>query len=212
MTKIVDAVMEHAGRIMLSGRKVDEVSATVATWDACVAGLMRPETTPDPRLNEAAKLLWVLCSSRTVCTAMTEVPSLHFMGLIKDKTDGKDRGVVLIPLNWIKLFADDPWLQIGAVMYSASKARDFWNKKISASKREFEDVERRAKAYEAEFLRIAIRDQSKKRFKATAYQGAVLGAFGSFPADLEYESKPFDLARAQAEFADYSERGIQAPE
>ncbi len=210
MTRIVDAVMEHAGRIMLGRAKVDEVSATVATWDACVAGLMRPETTPDPRLNDVAKLLWVLCSSRTVCTAMTEVPSLHFMGLIKDKTDGKDRGVVLIPLNWIKLFSVDPWLQLGAVMYSASKARDFWNKKIADEAGGLE-VERRAKAYEAEFLRLAIRDQSKKRFKATAYQGAVLGAFGSFPSDLEYESKPFDLERAQAEFADYSERGIQAP-
>ena len=210
MTRIVDAVMEHAGRIMLGRAKVDEVSATVATWDACVAGLMRPETTPDPRLNDVAKLLWVLCSSRTVCTAMTEVPSLHFMGLIKNRADGKDRGVVLIPLNWVKLFSVDPWLQLGAVMYSASKARDFWNKKITDEASGLE-VERRAKAYEAEFLRLAIRDQSKKRFKATAYQGAVLGAFGSFPPDLEYESKPFDLVRAQAEFADYSERGIEAP-
>lgn len=209
MTKIMDAVMEHAGRAMLGMGQPDAVAATVATWNACVATLMSPEVTPAPRLNDAASLLWSLCSSRTICTAMMpDVPSLSFIGLVTRDDSGREIGIIAIPENWLRLFAVDPWLQLGAVMYSASRARDFWSGKL----REIDIVtERRAKAHEAEFLRFALADESKKRFKATAYQGAVLAAFPSFPTDLEYESVPFDLARAQAKFGDYSDRGIQLP-
>lgn len=209
MTKIMDAVMQLAGIALLSDdvqRKPQE-AVFVATWDACLGALRDPAITPDARLNELATLCWRLVSSRTVSTVMIETVkqvSFAVVGTVENKP-----GIIILPKNWPVLFAKEPWMQLGAVVYAASQARDFWNNRLLGHAAE---AERRGKAYEAILLRMAARDESAKwPFAQNAYQIEVTEEFADFPQDLVYEGLDFDLGRASALFSDFSRRGIVAP-
>lgn len=204
MTKIMDSVMALAG-YSLMGIKPDVASAIVATWDACLGALCDRNVMPDPKLNRLATMSWTLVHSRVVSTAMIPgVPTLAFMGLVRGE---KQIGVIAIPEDWLRQFATDPWMQLGAIVYSTSKARDLWADKLLDGR-----VEERAKAFEARFLRLAVSDASTSRpFKPNDYQTKVLTAFPAFPEEIDYEPEPFDLARARARFEDFSERGIRDP-
>jgi len=204
VTKIMDGVMLLAGKALVNAGP-DVASVIVATWNACVGALRDPSVVPDKRINDLAGLLWTLVSSRTVCTAMIAgVPTLSFMAL---ERGSRQVALIAIPEDWVAHFAKDPWMQLGATVYSASKARDYWSGRVATR-----DVNQRAMAFEAILLRLAAADESEAQpFKPNEYQAKVLAAFPSLPAAFDYEPEPFDLESAKRRFDDFSERGIQAP-
>lgn len=207
MTRIMDAIMGVAGRtIMPKGPGVTPVEVVVATWDACLLALIDPATTPEGRLNKLAGLMWELVSSRVVTTAMTdEVKTITFAAVSRND---KFAGLVLIPENWIRLFAVDSWMQACAITHVSSKACDLWSGRLMAA-----DVERRARAYESVLLGLAAKDESvTRKFEANDYQRKVIADFASgIPEGLLYTSCPFDVTRAKAEFVSYDGNEIQVP-
>jgi hypothetical protein len=210
MTQIMDAIMATAGRTLLDreeeGNTLDPAAVLTATWDACLCALSEPKATPDTHLNRLAGLMWQLCGSRTVTTAATdEVKTISFLAMNEDE---KLVGAVLIPDNWVKMFAVEPWMQLGAIVHTASKARDFWNGRILDV-----NVERRARAFEYLALALAVKDTSASRkFAANDYQKKVLAEFeAGVPKGLLGDSRPFDLERARAAFRSFSKLEIRPP-
>lgn len=172
-----------------------------------VGMLANPAEVPLPAINDLAGLMWRLVGSHTTEVAGTDMPqvtSLAFLGMVWPAKK-MSQGVFLFPLGYSKTLLNDTWMQLGGVVYNASKARDLWNGKLA----DHANVMKRAAAYEAQFLRYAL---TQPGFTPNGYQQGVLDENTvDMPPELAYTSRPFDLDRAQREFKSYSGFPIMQP-
>lgn len=149
-------------------------------------------TFPNPELRKFGELLWDIVGNRLVPVAIgPNVPSVSFAGYLQGSVM---RGLIILPPFWKKMVKEDPIMQLGAVIYSGSKAIDFYNNILDAG-----TLDPRAQMFEAEYLRTVKREEPS--FQFNAYQKQVLA---NFPKGLDdekaapyrYESKPFFVAQA----------------
>jgi hypothetical protein len=182
------------------------VQFTETAFTSMVAALSNSLLFQSEAVNSACRGLWDLVGSRVVEFTVTpggQLESLHFLGI--ERANGSYQGAIVAPRCWPKMVVSDPWMQLGATVFMASKARDFWNAKL----RDAPIVVERAKAHEAEFLRLAMRDAT---FSPTEYQLEVLNAFpASIPQALRYDSESFSLERAKRMFVSFSHRQFRDP-
>lgn len=76
------------------------------------------------------------------------VPSLSFWG---EQRGVESIGMVLAPEDFYIRVLEDPYMQLGALVFNASKARDYYNGILA----DFNALQQRAYAYEAEYLNTA---------------------------------------------------------
>jgi len=125
------------------------------------------------RINQHMTRVWHLVGSNTTPAALHQtVRTVSF--LVVGRTADTARGVLLVPPAWSEMCVQDPILQIGALVFCGSQAIDFYNNKIrdEATGRL---AERRALAYEAEFL-LTVKT-TQPGWKPTEYQKKVMAEF-----------------------------------
>lgn len=141
-------------------------------------------------INKLGALCWDLVGNNICPFTMTSVPSLSFWSEYNSKTQASV-AFIMCPEKWIDLVKENHFMQFGAVVCAASKARDYWNRKLTSNE-ELMNSNKRGYAYEAEFLKFAL---SKEKFKLNEYQLKVMNHYPNGLASLEnslrYESRPY---------------------
>lgn len=146
-----------------------------------------------PLIKDACDLLFQLVGAKITPVAATNaVDSLHFFAESKDKEFTQARAFILLPVNFAQMGVMFPPLHLGGIVYIASKAKDYWNRKIN------EDTDKRAISMEAEFLHTLFKDHPQlveSGAYPTPYQAKVLKKYpegiGS-ALDYHYKTRPFD--------------------
>jgi hypothetical protein len=145
-----------------------------------------------PVVKDACDLLWQLVGSKiTPAAATNAVNSIHFFVESKDKEFKTARAMILLPENFARMSVSNPPFYMGGLVYTASKAKDYWNLKIADEKA----VEQRAHSMEAEFLHTVIRDYPQIESGLTPYQRKILEKYPEgieSALDVHYKTRPFD--------------------
>jgi len=161
--------------------------AIVPIFDAGVAYLMDNKTFPNPEINQLMLLFARLVSNEVTPTGVTDaVPTL---GFFCEKLRLDEKALVLIPIDFVEQFRENPIRQLGALVYIASQARDFYNGRYYDRRQ----MKHRAYAFEAEFvLTMQLIDPE---FVPDEYQRQIIGhlplGLRSLPPALSYESMPY---------------------
>jgi hypothetical protein len=145
------------------------------------------------RIRSIARVVWDLVGHKRVLVAIgPDVPSLTFTVM---RYKGLDQGLVLIPKGWPTMVEDDPFMQLGAILFVGAQVVDFYNDRLVGDS----GAQRRWQAYEAELLRTL--KQTLPRWEPNAYQQEILDRYpdgiDSPGVDL-YPYKPYDPAQGTA--------------
>jgi hypothetical protein len=133
----------------------------------------------NPEIASLAKYTKELLEREYVVLTMGDVPSLTMAVLGKDNMIA---GLIVAPYNWIEMCDQDPPCQLGAIIFCASQAADFYNGRLS------EEIKKRGEAYEAEYLK-GIRDMPG--LKLNDYQRHVVKSFpDGIPPEMVAPLKP----------------------
>ena len=148
---------------------------------------------PNDRIRALGRVVWDLVSHKQVLVAIgPDVPSLSFTVMrIKELHQAH----VLIPRSWSQMVADDPFMQLGAILFVGAQAVDFYNDRLIDDR----GAHRRWHAYEAELLRTLR--TSLLRWEPNEYQREILVRYpdGLDSKDVElYPFKPYEAARGSA--------------
>jgi hypothetical protein len=124
---------------------------------------------PNDRIRALARVVWDLVGHKRVLVVLgSEVPSLSFTVM---RHGAVDQGIVLLPRNWPQMAADDPFMQLGAILFVGAQVVDFYNDRLVGNR-----VARfRWGAYEAELLFTLARILSD--WKPNEYQREVLARY-----------------------------------
>lgn len=131
---------------------------------------------PNDRVRALARVVWDLVGHKRVLVALgPNVPTLSFTA-VQRQGNGVVQGIVLIPKLWSRMVEDDPFMQLGAILFVGAQVVDFHNDRL------FHDPGARSRwhAYEAELLRTL--GQKLPSWEPNGYQREVLA---KFPAGLD---------------------------
>lgn len=146
-----------------------------------------------PLLKDACDLLWKLVGSKITPAAATNVVnSLHFFVESKDKELKTARAMILLPEDFAFMSTINLPFHLGGIIYTASKAKDYWNLKIADDE---QVIEKRAHSMEAEFLLTVIRDYPRIQEALNPYQRKILQKYPEgieSALDVHYKTRPFD--------------------
>lgn len=157
--------------------------------------LRSPHITPHRKINALAALEWDLIGNNMTPTALADVPQVHFGASVTN--EGK-KAVILCPMDFYERVSEDFVFCAGALVFVGSQARDWYNDKLCWFDTDGrlvdgrEEVSKRARAYEAEWL-LFIQGLNIG-YEFNEYQQKVLEyspeGLDSHP-ELIYDSKPF---------------------
>jgi hypothetical protein len=167
---------------------------------AIVDMLRRPEITPNHRINKLAALVWELIGHDMIPSSLGAVSDVHFAAEI---TSEFQKAAIICPMDFAKSVKADVVYSMGAIVYVASQARDYFNGKFvrfhEATGKWLDcrrEVTERARAYESEFLHTI--ESMATGYAFNDYQQKVMrgfpGGLASRPR-LMYESKPFVVGK-----------------
>ena len=149
---------------------------------------------PNDRVNALARVIWDLIGHKQVLAAIgPDVSTLAFtvMGF-----KGQPRqGVILIPKQWPQMVTDDPFMQLGAILFVGVQVVDYYNDRLIGDP----GTRRRWHAYEAELLRT-LRTLLPS-WQLNEYQREILERFpdGLDSKDVDlYPYKPYAPAQEDA--------------
>ena len=142
---------------------------------------------PNRWINDLMGIVWDIIGRRIVPAAVgpTATPSMAVHGY---------KAIILLPQTWPAMMAQDPIMQVGAMVFVGSQARDF-HRGLIRSIAGSEMAKMRAKAYEAEYLKTCL-SLSIGSPTFNEYQREVLAMFPNgltSRPDLAYESGRFQL-------------------
>ncbi len=101
---------------------------------------------PNERIRAMGRVIWDLVGNKQTVTAIgPAVPSLGFTVMKKEKMH---QAMILIPRTWPQMVEDDPFMQLGAILFVGAQAVDFYNDRLFREA----NARRRWHAYEAELL------------------------------------------------------------
>lgn len=144
-----------------------------------VDALRNPVLMPVESISNLMKLFWHLVGQKITPAAQVEgIPSLSFFVEIEN---GKHVAMVMLPPHWLEHVAKNVHEQMGAIVYCASQAKDYYNAKIFDK----EAVLTRAACYEAELMNY-FKTHAKDWHK-TPYQEDLMKRFPNGLADLKEE-------------------------
>ena len=105
--------------------------------------------------------------------------------------------VVMCPENWYEQLRADPHMQMGALAYVASQAKDYWNHKFITlpgedAQKKKKEVHDRAWSNEAELLHYFQR--TAPNFNPNDYQKHVMGKYplGTLSVPHNYVDRDYD--------------------
>lgn len=164
---------------------------TVRVFDSLVDFLRDPNTFPHPEINQLVTLMWRLIGNKEIPVVLDQwgIPTMSFVVI---GNDIKQMPMFIIPQNFISQVAQNPVLQLGAIVNMASQARDFYVGKIK--KGSSNEVNRRAKAWEAEALITLKQMAQQENFDLVfnKYQLQILAenpqGLRSLPPELNYST------------------------
>lgn len=172
-------------------------SCKLMEWEfSQLVDVMRQEVMlPFPRINILMSLFWRLVGNKISPVVMgSSVPTMSFWCELRD---GKSMAVIMCPQNWHEQLASDPHMQMGALVFAASQAKDYWNHKfiplpdedIAQKKKE---VFQRAWSNEAELLHYFQR--TAPNFKPNEYQQKVIAEYplGTLSISHNYVGRDYD--------------------
>lgn len=154
---------------------------------------------PLPQVNGLMSLFWRLVGNRIAPAAMTGVPTVSFWCEMQQRNFiPRSIAVIMVPEKWHDMIVADAHTQMGALVFVASQAKDYWNHKFlpgpgqtpEQCKKECLD---RAWSHEAELLHYFQR--TVPDFKPNDYQKHVMekypyGVFESI--DMQYCGREYD--------------------
>lgn len=158
-----------------------------AYFDIAVDALRTPSEFPNVSINELMTLFWRLVGNNITPSALSE--SVETVSFFSEIHEDERIAVILVPVNYVTLCKKDPFMQYGALVFTASQARDYYNDRLYVRS----DVMQRAYANEAEYLNTikALIPQ----FKSNRYQKDVMKRFpyglASLDPKLNYVSRPY---------------------
>lgn len=101
---------------------------------------------PNERIRALARVVWDLVGHKRVLVVLgTEVPTLSFTVM---RYGGVDQGIVMLPRNWPQMSVEDPFMQLGAILFVGAQVVDFYNDRLVGNRA----ARFRWGAYEAELL------------------------------------------------------------
>lgn len=102
---------------------------------------------PNDRIRSMGRMIWDLVGNKQVLTAIgPDVPSLGFTVM---KAKEMHQAIILMPKAWPQMVTDDPFMQLGAILFVGAQAVDFYNDRLFGDP----GARRRWHVYEAELLR-----------------------------------------------------------
>ena len=156
--------------------------------------LMREERyLPLPSINNLVTLLWRIVGNRIAPVAMAQsVSTLSFWCEMQQK-NGVPRSIaiILMPENWHDMLVKNPHEQMGAIVFAASHAKDYWNHKFLPPNTPIEAKER-AWSNESELLHYFSRNVPN--FKPTEYQFHIMQKYplGTKSVASNYVGRKYD--------------------
>ena len=197
MTLLEEVVAAFGGaQVNISDLPEDDPTAKIGK--ACEnlftggVGVLRSNV-PNDRIRALGRVVWDLVGHKQVLVAIgPDVPSLSFTVMqIKEL----HQAIVLIPKSWPQMVADDPFMQLGAILFVGAQVVDFYNDRLIGD----HGARRRWNAYEAELLRTL--KTALPSWKPKAYQCEVLRRCpdGLDGKDVElYPYKPYEPSKGDA--------------
>lgn len=187
--------VSHDDPLYVSGKMIE------TTFTELVDRLRNPQIVKCPPINDLMTLLWRLVGNN-ICPAsiMPVIPSLSFWGEIRG-SGGVETwfATIICPGKWMEMLKEDIYMQLGAMVFNASKARDYWNRKLPGYNATEKDILERSYTYETEFLNYLKREDPA--FTPNKYQSQVLEKFpqglASARPGLHYEGRPFPTRREE---------------
>ena len=146
----------------------------VPKFDACVDYLR--EKFPNEQINQLMTLFWRLVGNKITPSALT--PAVQSVSFWAEVRGTEKIGVVLMPVNWLSKLDKDLYMQLGALVFTASQAKDYYQAFIEGPALNIFDSQstrNRALAYEAEYLLTLI--QIDEQFTPNEYQLQVLNTY-----------------------------------
>lgn len=138
---------------------------------------------PNGVIRPLMRHVWNLFGSNTVPVALADVPTPSFgiLGL----QEGQPVPAVFLPSTWLLQGVLEPLMAVSAMVYCGSHAVDFYNGKLGHLD---DSVAKRARAYEAEFLRTVLATWPPPAGRGlNEYQQGVLADYpDGLPDDLRY--------------------------
>ena len=137
-------------------------------------------------INELATLFWRLVGNRICPVAISDVvPTLSFWCEIKPD---KRCAFILLPEKWHDILIENPHYQMGAMIFAASHAKDYWNDKYLEGRQQVLD---RAFSSEAELLHHF--SKNVLGFKPNDYQKQIMDKYpkGMKSCEHHYVGKEF---------------------
>lgn len=180
------------------------------TFTNMVATMKDPGKVPLKPINDLMSLVWGLVGKKAIPTGMTGHPMIKTLAFYAEASGGNMAVAILVPEEWPQMVREDPCMQMGALVFVGSQAKDHWNLKVVEQivknpKQVMIDTPEvtmgspgenpvviRARSYEAEFLHWVRRNEPK--FAFNEYQQKVLEKFPnglkSLPPELAYVGRP----------------------
>lgn len=125
---------------------------------------------PNDRVRAIARVIWDLVGRKHVLVALgPDVPTLSFTAM---RFDGEVKGLILMPKKWPQMVDDEPFMQLGAILFVGVQAVDFDNDQLIGNA----DAPMRCRAYEAELLRTLTQMPD---FRPNSYQRQVMAEYPS---------------------------------
>ncbi len=147
---------------------------------------------PNDAIRQLMALFWDLVGNKITPVALG--PNVATLSLaVFAEADNIPRAIILPPHHWLDLVKQDPCLQMGALVFVASQARDFYNQRCIG---QYEATIKRARGYEAEFLHTIARHSPIvfSEYQRKTMEEYPNGLLTMSLKDLLYKSKPFTLS------------------
>lgn len=175
--------------LAVAGKKIERV------FDQMVDFLRSPEKVQNKSVNELVALLWRLVGNKIVPAAVGNLTVKDSMSFWCEGKNDRTIATIIVPTTWIDKIKSDSHMQMGAMVYNASKAKDYWNLKLYRNQAEAQEGHKRAMAYESELLNFFKKDPF---WLPNEYQKQVLEFFPSgisspAAAGLIYPGRPFSF-------------------
>jgi hypothetical protein len=170
--------------------------AMESVFTALVDRLRSPSVCHCPPINDLMSLFWRLVGNRICPASISSVTSISFWCEVKDSNYF---ATVMCPQNWLQMLKEDKTMQLGGMVFQASRAKDYWNRIFPGRDCPAQDSFDRACSYEAEFLNYLLAEDQD--FSPNVYQQQVLEKFpkglSSARPGLHYEGRSFPISRQE---------------
>lgn len=186
--KHIDSLLAEVGSDDLDYKKQKLIESEFSD----LVDVMRQEKwLPLPSINVLMTLLWRLVGNHITPVAVN--PNIQTLSFWCESRQNNSLAVIMVPENWHYLLVENAHLQMGAMAFVASQAKDYWNHKFVAMQKN-QNVVDRAWSTEVELLQYFVK--TVPDFKLNEYQDSIMKKYpkGIASVDAHYVGREYDGA------------------